>query len=178
MGYVDPNVTKKNGKYMVVGDDEWLKKQKTPLNVVFGFGSPSLIEKVYAKIKSNKNLFFPNLIHPNVVGDWKNIEMGIGNVICASNTLTTDIKIGNFNVINLDCTIGHDSKIGNFNVINPSVNISGGVVINNNILIGTNATILQYLEIESNTIIGASSLVTKNIIEKGVYVGIPVKKIR
>ena len=178
LGYIAPNVSTKNGKYSVIGDDDWLIKQATPIYVAFGFGNPNLIEKLYKKLQSNKNLFFPNLIHPNVIGDWEKIEMGVGNIICASNTLTTDIKIGNFNVINLDCTIGHDTIIRNYNVINPSVNISGGVILNNNILIGTNATILQYHKIESNVIIGASPLVTKDIVESGVYVGVPVKKIR
>ena len=76
-----------------------------------------MVKKIQTKISVNKHLKYPNLIHPNVVGDWERIKIGIGNVICASNTLTTNIVFGDFNIVNLDCTIGHDVVIGNYNVI-------------------------------------------------------------
>ncbi len=49
--------------------------------------------------------------------------------------------------------------------------------IGNNVLIGTNATILA-VTIVDKTVIGAGAVVTKNIVEPGVYVGNPAKKIR
>lgn len=178
LGYIDNDTGKVNGKYSIFQNDEWLAKTNERINVVIGIGSPILIEKLSNKFIKNKNLYFPNIIHPNVIADWKRIKLGIGNIICASNTFTTDIKIGNFNIFNLDCSLGHDSCIGDYNIINPSVNISGGVQIGNNNLIGTSATILQSLKIDKDVIVGASTLVNKNIHEKGVYVGIPAKKIK
>ena len=178
LGYVDSEIGKKNGKYSIFQNDEWLQQTNEKINVVFGIGSPLLIKSLSSLFIKNKNLSFPNVIHPNVIADWDRIKIGRGNVICASNTFTTDIQIGSFNVFNLDCTIGHDSLINNYNVINPSVNISGGVKIGNNNLIGTSATILQYLSIDNDITIGANSLVNKSIEEKGVYVGTPAKKIK
>ncbi|MFT4644126.1 MAG: sugar O-acyltransferase (sialic acid O-acetyltransferase NeuD family) [Planctomycetota bacterium] len=176
LGYIDSDKNTSNGPYSVYGNDEWLMNITIPIYVVFGIGNPPLIEKLYSKFKTNKNIHFPNLIHPNVVADWKNIPIGEGNVICASNTFTTDIVIGNANIINLDCTIGHDTIIGNFNVLNPSTNISGGVKIGNLNLIGTSATVLQYLNITNNITIGAGALLTKDATEEGVYIGNPAKK--
>lgn len=49
--------------------------------------------------------------------------------------------------------------------------------IGNNVSIGTNATILA-VTIVDKTVIGAGAVVTKNIVEPGVYVGNPAKKIR
>ena len=49
--------------------------------------------------------------------------------------------------------------------------------IGNNVSIGSNATILP-VDICDNVVIGAGSVVTKNIIESGIYVGNPAKKIR
>ena len=48
--------------------------------------------------------------------------------------------------------------------------------VQNNVLIGSNCTILP-VSICSNVVIGAGSVVTKNIVEKGVYAGNPAKKI-
>ena len=49
-------------------------------------------------------------------------------------------------------------------------------MIGNNVSIGSNATILP-VEICNDVIIGAGSVVTKNIVEAGLYAGNPAKKI-
>lgn len=49
--------------------------------------------------------------------------------------------------------------------------------IGNNVSLGSNATILP-VNICSNVVVGAGSVVTKDIVEPGIYVGNPVKKIR
>lgn len=127
LGFIDTKVGTFNGKYKVYNNDDWLENTKSEIFVVFGLGDPSLIKKLVAKFKLNKNINFPTIIHPNVIGDWDHITIGEGNIICAGSIFTTDIKIGSFNVFNLDCTVGHDAVIDSFNVINPSVNISGGL---------------------------------------------------
>ena len=49
--------------------------------------------------------------------------------------------------------------------------------IGNNVSIGTNATILP-VNICDNVVVGAGSVVTKNIEDPGIYVGIPAIKIK
>lgn len=178
LGYINSNVGEFNGEFQVYNNDHWLSKLTNQIAVVIGIGSPQIIESMHSKLIKNKNLTFPNLIHPNVVADWENIQLGYGNIICSGNNLTTDIKIGNFNLFNLDCTVGHDVEIGDFNTFNPSTNVSGCVKIENTNMFGTGAAILERLEIKSNITIGAGGLVTKNIQESGVYVGCPAKKIK
>lgn len=175
LGYIDEKVGDFNGKYPIVGNDDWLLNYNEEIYVVFGIGSPQLTKKLVAKFSINPNIKYPNLIHPNAIGDWERIELGKGNIICASNTFTTDIQIGNFNIFNLDCTLGHDSIIGDCNVFNPSVNMSGGFAIGSFCLIGTGVTILQYISIADNIIVGAASLITKNLELKGTYIGSPAK---
>ena len=140
-------------------------------------GDPKFIKRLRSKLKKNENLCFPNLIHPNAIGDWENINMGIGNIISAATVFTTDITVGSFNLFNLSCTVGHDCIIGDCNVINPTVNISGSVVLENEILLGTGSQILQSKHICSGCIVGAGAVVSKSIEEKGVYVGVPARKI-
>jgi sugar O-acyltransferase (sialic acid O-acetyltransferase NeuD family) len=178
LGYIDENIGESNGKYKVFNNDDWLETIEEKLYVVFGVGDPILTKKLADKFKSNIYLTYPNLIHPNVFGDWDKIILGKGNIICAGNIFTTDIKIGSFNVFNLCCTVGHDVTIESYNIINPSVNISGGVVLSNLILLGTGTQILQYKKIIDNVIVGAGSVVTKDVLESGVYVGSPVKMIK
>jgi UDP-N-acetylbacillosamine N-acetyltransferase len=166
------------GKYRVVMDDEDLVQHSSNIGVILGLGTPEISNKLIKKYRANPFISFPNIIHPNVVGDWDSIEMGRGNVICAGNVFTTDVKIKDFNYFNLSCTVGHDTSIGEFNIINPSVNISGGVNIGNNNLIGTGSQVLQYLKIGDNNIVGAGAVVSKEITDSGVYVGIPARRIK
>ena len=49
--------------------------------------------------------------------------------------------------------------------------------IGNNVSIGSNATILP-VEICDHVVIGAGAVVTKNIVESGVYAGNPAKKMK
>ncbi len=181
LGYVvneKNEIGKSNGKYKVFNTDEWLMKYEHKISAAFGIGDPKLIKKLSLQYQLNNNIEFPNLFHPNVIGDWERIKLGIGNIICAGNVFTTNITVGSFNYFNLSCTVGHEAMFGDFNVINPTVNISGGVNIRDKVSIGTGAQLLQYLNICSDVIIGAGAVVTKHIVEPGVYTGIPAKRMR
>lgn len=166
-----------NDDMLAIGDDNWLLAYNQQLYCAIALGNPSLIKKLFFKFKVNENLIFPNLVHPNVIWDEDSILIGEGNLICAGNILTCNIRIGSFNVFNLSCTIGHDTIIGSFNVINPQTIISGGVTLIDENLIGTGAIILQYLKISSNIIIGAGALINKDITDAGVYLGLPAKAV-
>lgn len=56
--------------------------------------------------------------------------------------------------------------------------IWGKIEIGNNVYIGVNSIIMPNVKITNNVIIGAGSIVTKSILEDGVYVGSPAKRIK
>lgn len=56
--------------------------------------------------------------------------------------------------------------------------ISSKVIIGKHVVIGSNSTILPGVEIGDGSSVGSCSLVTKSCNEWGIYVGIPVKKIK
>lgn len=94
--------------------------------------------------------------------------------------------------------IGHTTGVvlgGNGIKCNGTLHVSSGVVfgrryhsdydtskamftINGDLTVGANTVLLGPLTINGPVIIGAMSLVTKDILESGIYVGIPAKKIR
>lgn len=180
IGFIDQNKTNvghKINNVPVLGTDDWLINQNKNINVVFGIGSPNLIKKISSLYKKHDLFEFPNLMHPNVIGDWENISMGVGNIVFPSNVLTTSIKMGNFNFFNMSCTLGHDISIGNYNVINPMVSISGGVKLGNQILLGTGSRILQNNNVCSDCIVGAGSVVTTSLLKPATYFGSPARLI-
>jgi len=106
----------------------------------------------------------------------KDVTIGNNCRIQSHSFICELVTIGN------DCFISHGAMF-----INDSF-IKGGPArgdktlwkstkIGNNVSIGTNATIMP-VSICDNTVIGAGSVVTKNILEPGIYAGNPAKKIR
>lgn len=181
MGFIDYKPEVKTiivrGQVLPVIDEDFFLENMLPsgdINLYHGIGNPNLLGKLS---KQFENYTFPNLIHPNFIGDRKSIQFESGNIITAGCVFTVDIKIGSHNIFNLNCTIGHDTAIGNCNVFNPGVNISGSVKIGSRNLFGTNSTVLQLLQINDDNILGASSLANKNIDSNCTMVGVPAKKL-
>lgn len=81
-------------------------------------------------------------------------------------------------IINSGCIIEHHSNIGSDCNVAPGSVINGIVTVSNQCYVGSGSVIIQGLDICSKTLIGAGAIVVKDITEKGVYVGIPAKKIK
>lgn len=179
LGYIDDGVTVGTivDDLPVLGDITYLNETKEPLAVVCAVGSSKTRKKIIDKIINNENLEFPNVIDPSVQMSER-ICMGKGNIVCAGNILTVDIKIGDFNIINLDCTVGHDAVLHSYVTVYPSVNISGCVEADNETELGTGSHIIQGIHIGENTIIGAGSVVIREMPANCTAVGSPAKPIK
>lgn len=105
-----------------------------------------------------------------------NVIVGYGSVICPNCILTCDIQLGMFSQLNLGTTIGHDTVTGDFFTTAPGVHISGKVTAGKCVYFGTNASTVEDISIHDDVIIGAGACVSKDIIESGIYVGVPAKK--
>lgn len=176
LGYVDDGMavdTNVDG-YRVLGGIDYLRSVKENVAVVCAIGSSKTRKKVISRLLEQSNITFPNLVDPSVIMSGR-IKMGQGNIICASNILTVDIEMGDFNIINLDCTVGHDVMIDSFVTVYPSVNISGMVEVGSETELGTGTQIIQGKKIGGNIIVGAGSVVVKDILETGTYIGIPAR---
>ncbi|MFX0016664.1 MAG: acyltransferase [Promethearchaeota archaeon] len=96
-------------------------------------------------------------------------------------------KIGNNVVLRFGATVAREVTVEDGVFISPNVmtiysthknEIRGGTVIGKNSYIGTNAVIDASVKIAPECVIGTLSLVTKDCLESGVYMGIPAKKVR
>lgn len=178
LGYIGPDsasVGTPCGKHAIIGDDSWLRGYAASLAVVIAIGTPGRIDAIRKWVGQNSGLSFPNLVHPSVIWNRERIHLGVGNLICAGNILTTDIRIGSFNVLNLASTYGHDALLGDCCVINPGVNLSGGVRVGNGCLIGTGAVVLENLTLGEGVTVGGGAVVTKDVAPRLTVVGIPAK---
>lgn len=123
------------------------------------------------------DIHFATLIDPSVIiSKW--VEIGEGSVICAGSIITVNITTGKHVLVNWDCTVGHDSTVGDFCTLSPSSNICGNVHLGQFVDIGVCAQVIQGHSIVSKTTVGAGAVVAKDIIDSGVYIGIPAKPLK
>lgn len=178
VGFIDDDETKwgtKESDYTILGGCDYLRKL-SDVYAICAIGAAKTRKIVIEKMRAS-NVKFATLIDPSVLIS-KKVEIGEGTIICANSIITVDIKIGEHVIINLDCTIGHDDIIDNFVTIYPSVNVSGNVHLGECAELGTGMQIIQGKKVAPNTIIGAGSVVVRDCVESGTYVGSPAKKIK
>lgn len=143
--------------------------------VMIAIADSKIRKQILAKLPENTKFF--SWVHPTSL-ILENVEIGGGTFIGAYSIVTTNIKIGNHTILNRMNQIGHDCVIGNFFSAMPGSIVSGNVKIGNCVYLGNNSSIRENLTIHSDTTIGMNASVVKDITESGVYVGVPVNKIK
>lgn len=106
-----------------------------------------------------------------------NYEATIGHhtKIMDGSHITGRIKIGNHVFISANVTTTNDNSMGRKEFSTDHVN---GAWIDDFVTIGAAANILPNVKVGKNVIIGAGSVVTKNVAEDTVVMGIPARKVR
>jgi sugar O-acyltransferase (sialic acid O-acetyltransferase NeuD family) len=154
--------------------EAFFKKQKS---YTLGMGGPLLRQKMHRLLHSLGGEFTSTVSPRASIGHFGNV-IGNGCNIMTGTVITNDIQIGEGCLINLNCTIGHDSIIGEFVEMSPGVHVSGGCIIGRFSNLGTNATILPKVKLGENVIVGAGAVVTQDVPDNSLAVGIPAKVIR
>jgi sugar O-acyltransferase (sialic acid O-acetyltransferase NeuD family) len=117
----------------------------------------------------------PTLISSKTMID-DSVKIGNGTLIFPGSLIDYGVLIGNFSLINLSSTICHDNIIGDNVIISPNVTIAGSCQIGSNVIIGVSTTINPAITIVEDVVIGSGSVVTKDVLEPGTYMGNPVRK--
>lgn len=166
--------------YPIVGSDEDIDMFLPKCNhYLIGVGqvlSSEIRRKIVQKF-DEYNIEFPTIISPLAYVS-KHSNLGKGNIIMHNAVINSASDIGNFNIINSNSVIEHDCLVGNFNHISVSSTVCGTVKIGNDCFIGAGATVNNNINIGESIFVGSNSLVNKTLLEKGMYSGNPVRRIR
>ena len=103
-------------------------------------------------------------------------QIGQGSIIMPGVVIRNQANIGINTLVNSGATIEHGCKLGNHCHIGPGAVLTGNVIVEDECFIGANSTILPNVKITKGSTIGAGSVVTKSILENGVWYGNPVRK--
>lgn len=142
-----------------------------------GIGNPVLRKRLYDKFITLGGVFTSTISPVANVGTY-DVEIGSGTNILPGVIISNSSKIGMGCIVYYNSIITHDCNIGDFVEISPSVNLLGRCNVRAYSQIGSNATILPNLTIGKNVIVGAGSVVTKDVPDNCVVVGVPAKIIK
>lgn len=148
-----------------------------PFKFTVGIGNPQLRKMLYEKFIAIGGIFTTVISSTSFIGSFGNV-IGEGSNIMLKTIFTNDITIGRGVIVNQLTSIGHDVVIGDFVELCPNVCISGNCIIGANTFIGTGAIVLPKVKVGSNVVIGAGAVVSKDLPDNCVAVGIPAKVIK
>lgn len=104
---------------------------------------------------------------------WPGLVIGENCTIGANCSVEPFVTIGNNVSVTTSVVLGHHVVLKDHTFVAPGAVLLGGVTIESNCLIGANATIKEGVTIARECIIGTGVSITKNTLEKGVYVNQP-----
>lgn len=142
-----------------------------------GIGNPTLRKSLFEKFTEIGGVLNSTISNSSLIGNF-DVLIGDGANIFAGVKISNSVKIGKCPIIYYNVIIAHDVVIGDYVEISPGATILGRVKVKNNVQIGAGAIILPDVVIGENTVIGAGAVVTKNIPDNCIAVGLPAKAIK
>jgi len=152
-----------------------LNNKNTEAIIAIGYKHFELREKLFNHLE--KLIPFATIIHSSSFVD-KSCKIGKGVFILPGCTLDKGVTIGNNVLLNTSCIVAHDSKIESHSFLAPGVCLAGFISIGQKCMLGIHTTVIDNIKICDNTITGGGTVVINDIVEPGLYVGCPAKKIK
>lgn len=120
-------------------------------------------------------LEYATVVHPSAVISSQ-VLIGSGTVVMAGCVINPRTVIGGHCIINTRAGIDHDNTLGDFVHVSPGGVTGGTVSIGSLTHIGLGACVKNNINICENVVVGAGAAVVKDIVNPGVYVGVPAKR--
>jgi sugar O-acyltransferase (sialic acid O-acetyltransferase NeuD family) len=116
------------------------------------------------------------LIHSSCVID-PTARVGLGSVLLPGCVLDRQACVGENSLLNTGCVIAHDTSIGDNCFLGPGVCLAGFVRVERDCFLGVRTTVIDNVVLASGIQTGGGAVVTKSLTEKGVYVGMPARRL-
>lgn len=168
IGFLDDNASNDILGYPVLGRICDINKYADNHTFVIGIGNNHVRKSISEKYSVN----WYTAIHPDAIVA-RNVEICDGSVVMARTVINPSTRIGRHCIINTAVVVEHDNIIDDYVHISPNATLCGTVHIGELTHIGAGATVKNNVSICGNCIIGAGAVAVKDILEKGVYVGMP-----
>ena len=161
-----------------LGISAWTERQlltQSPeiVKLIIGIGNPTTRCSTYEGFQA-RGFNFISIVHPSSV-IAPSVEISDGAQVMAGAVVQPGVKVGRGVLVNTRAVVDHDCKIGDFTHIAPGAIICGGVTVGTQTHIGAGSCVLQQRIVGDKCIVGAGAVVTKNVPDCTIAVGIPAQ---
>jgi sugar O-acyltransferase (sialic acid O-acetyltransferase NeuD family) len=143
------------------------------LEVIVTVGDNLVRKKLVGKVKH----IFGKAIHPSAIVSGY-AKVGEGSVIMAGAIVNSASRIGNHCILNSASIVEYECTLEDFVHVSPNVTICAGTSVGEGTHIGAGATIIPNKKIGKWCVIGAGSVITQDIPDYSMVVGVPGKIIK
>ncbi len=130
--------------------------------------------RLAAEIEDRFGLRYHTLVHPTACVSPL-AHLGQGVFVGANSVIGPGAWLDEHVFVNRGVTIGHDTRIGAFSRIQPGANLGGLSRIGRGVTIAIGATLLERLVIGNGAFVGAGALVTEDVPDDVLVLGVPAK---
>ncbi len=174
---VKENLNNKIMGYPVIGTDDdmgLVSKECKYFLVTIGQLKNYKIRQQKFEMLKKLDVTLPVVVSPRAYVSSRS-SIGEGSIIMHDAVINSGVKIGSNCIINTKSLVEHETVIGDNSHISTNVVVNGQCDIGADVFIGSSSVISNNIRIADRTVIGAGSVVVRNILESGVYVGNPVR---
>ena len=101
-----------------------------------------------------------------------------GCFVAAQAVVAPGAELGVSVIVNHAAVVDHDVVVGDFCHIAPSAVLGGGVRVGRRVLVGSGARLLPGVRVGDDIVIGAGAVVLDDLLEPGVYAGVPARRLK
>jgi sugar O-acyltransferase (sialic acid O-acetyltransferase NeuD family) len=141
--------------------------------VIIAIGNNRIRQRLAAVVQHA----FGTVIHPSALLS-RYAAVGEGSVIFHNAVVQAGAAVGTHCIINTAASVDHDCRLDGFVHISPNVALSGNVHVGEGTHIGTGTSVIPGIRIGNWCVIGAGAVVTRNIPDYSVAVGVPAQIIK
>lgn len=167
------------GKFPVLTNQNQVKDyfQKFGNEFTIGIGGPLLRKKMQQKFELMGGKLRSTVSRFAEIGSY-DVKIGDGCNILSGGILSNGVSLGKANIIYYNSVITHDVVTGDYVQISPGAKLLGRCTVGDFSSIGSNAVILPDVKLGVNVTVGAGAVVTGDLPDNSVAVGIPARIIK
>ena len=120
------------------------------------------------------NTSFRTLVHPTAYVS-QSAEIGLGTLILGRAWVGPQAQLGQQTLVNTSATVEHHCVLEDFASIGPGGIMAGQSTLGFRSVLGLGASTLEGRSIGKDSVVGASSLVTRDVPESVIAIGVPAK---